>query len=110
MGNKDVAVATGKNSLAELRATLFETMQAVKDGKMDLDRARTVNAIGKTLVESAMVEVEFIKATGGEGSDFMGGREGEGADSTESHLRLASRGTPAAHNPFPMSARHRLEG
>lgn len=100
---------TGENNnFAALRATLFETMNAVKAGTMDLDRARAVNAIGKTLVESAMVEVEFIKATGMEGGGFISTQEG--AESADSHLRLASSGRPAAHNPFPTTTRHRLEG
>lgn len=97
----------GGNNFAELRATLFETMKAVKAGTIDLDRARTVNAIGKTLVESAMVEVEFIKATGVDGTGFIGVPD---QDSPEKHLRLASSGQPAAHNPFPNAVRHRLEG
>lgn len=107
--NSEQSEPGATNNFAALRATLFETMNAVKAGTMDLDRARTVNAIGKTLVESAMVEVEFIEATGVDGTGFIGA-DGEDEDSTEKHLRLASSKNPAAHNPFPTSARHRLEG
>lgn len=95
------------NNLAALRQSLFDTMNAVKAGTLDLDRARVVNAIGKTLVESAMMEVEFIKATASEGSGFIAPDD---RDSTTSHLRLASRGEPAAHNPFPSVVRHTLKG
>lgn len=59
------------NDLNSLRTHLFETLAAVREGKMDLDRARTVNEIGKTLIDSAKVEVDFIRATDGDGSSFL---------------------------------------
>lgn len=54
------------NSLAGLRAALFETLRGVKAGTIDLDKARQVNELGKTLVDTARVEVEFMRATGAE--------------------------------------------
>lgn len=110
--NSDAKNGSGcNNNFAALRDALFETMNAVKNGTMDLDRARVVNGLGKTLVESAMVEVEFIKATGLEGSGFISADDEDGgAGSTDKHLRLASSSEPKAHNPFPVSKRHRLEG
>lgn len=58
--------------IADLRKKLFETLEAVKSGSLELDRARVVNEIGKTLIDSAKVEVDFIRATDGSGSDFLG--------------------------------------
>lgn len=57
--------------ITALRALLFETLEGVKSGAMDLDRARAVNEISKTLVETARVEVDYLKTTGGQESGFM---------------------------------------
>jgi hypothetical protein len=57
--------------LTALRAALFDTLAAVKAGTMELDRARAVNELGKTLIDSAKVEVEYLKAVGGGESAFI---------------------------------------
>jgi hypothetical protein len=62
-----------ENNLETLRSLLFETLRDVKDGKMDLDRARGVNEIAKTLVDTAKVEVDFVRATDGTESSFIVG-------------------------------------
>lgn len=66
------------NDIHALRAALFETLRGVKDGTLDLDKARAVNEIGKTLIDSARVEVEYLKATdGGESAFLKGGAQPE---------------------------------
>jgi hypothetical protein len=57
--------------ITALREALFDTLAKVKTGEIDLDRARAVNEIGKTLVESAKVEVDYLRATGGGESTFL---------------------------------------
>lgn len=57
--------------ITALRAHLFATLQGVKDGSIDLDKARAVNEIGKTLVDTARVEVDYLRATGGGESRFL---------------------------------------
>lgn len=54
-----------------LRQQLFATLAAVRDGTIDLDRARMVNEIGKTLVDSGRVEVDYLRATDGGKSEFL---------------------------------------
>ena len=56
-----------KNRIDDLRNHLFETLEALKDKDepMDLDRARTVADVARVLIDSAKVEVEFLKVTGG---------------------------------------------
>ena len=58
-------------SISDLREALFATLQGVKDGSVDLDRARAVNEIGKTLIDSAKVEVDYLRVTGGGESEFI---------------------------------------
>lgn len=59
-----------KNKIEDLRDHLFETLEALKDEEkpMDIARARAVADVAKVIVESAKVEVDFIKATGAAGA------------------------------------------
>lgn len=56
-----------KNKIEDLRNHLFETLEELKDKDkpMDLDRARAIADVSKVIVESAKVEVDFLKVTGG---------------------------------------------
>ena len=58
-------------TITDLREALFATLQGVKDGSIDIDRARTINEIGKTLVDSAKVEVDYLRATDGKETGFL---------------------------------------
>lgn len=63
-----------QNKISDLRNHLFETLEALKDPDtpMDLDRARAVAEVAKVIVDSAKVEVDFLKVTGAARStDFM---------------------------------------
>ena len=63
-----------KNKLGDLRNHLFETLEALKDDEkpMDLDRARAVADVARVIVESAKVEVNFLKVTGAlRSTDFL---------------------------------------
>lgn len=65
------------NTLTDLRASLFDTLQQVKAGALDLDKARAVNEIGKTLVDTARVEVDYLRASGGGESTFIDSAAGD---------------------------------
>lgn len=54
-------------SIEDLRATLFATLAGVKDGTVSLDKARSINEISKTIIDTAKVEVDYIRAMEGEG-------------------------------------------
>lgn len=58
-------------SISDLRETLFETLQAVKRGELDLDRARQINEVAKTIVDTAKVEVDYLRVSGGGESEFI---------------------------------------
>ena len=51
------------NDLNALRNHLFQTLQAVKDGSIELDQARAINEIGKTLIDSAKVEIDYLRTS-----------------------------------------------
>lgn len=54
------------NTINDLRSHLFETLAALKNKEtpMDLDRAQAVADVAKVIIESAKVEVSFLKVTG----------------------------------------------
>lgn len=58
-------------SINDLRETLFATLEAVKSGTIDLDQARQVNELAKTITETAKVEVDYLRVTGGGESAFI---------------------------------------
>lgn len=63
-----------KNKIDDLRDHLFETLEMLKDEEnpMDLDRAKVIADVAQTLINSAKVEVDFIKVTGtAESSRFL---------------------------------------
>lgn len=62
-----------KNKIDDLRDHLFATLEALRDknAPMEIELARTIATVAQTIVNSAKVEVEFIKATGAAGSGFV---------------------------------------
>lgn len=59
------------SNIDTLRQHLFDTIAAVREGQMELDKARVINELCKSLNETGRVEVDFIQATGGEDSAFL---------------------------------------
>jgi len=60
-----------RKTIDDLRATLFATLEGVRNGTVDLDRARTINEIGKTIIDTAKVEVDYLRVTDGGESEFL---------------------------------------
>ena len=61
-------------TIDDLRAALFSALEGVRDGTLDTDKARAINEIGRTIVDSAKVEVAFLQTTGGDKSSFIEGK------------------------------------
>ena len=64
-------------TIEDLREALFETLQGIKAGSLELDRARAINEVAKTLCETAKVEVDYLRAAGGGESSFISTAVGE---------------------------------
>lgn len=58
-----------KNKIEDLRNHLFETLEALKDKEapMDIDRAKAISDVAQTIINSAKVEIDFIRQTGAPG-------------------------------------------
>ena len=56
-----------KNRITDLRNHLFETLERLTDPEnpMDLERARVVSEVAQTIINSAKVEVDLVKAVSG---------------------------------------------
>jgi hypothetical protein len=63
------------DNLDTLRSMLFDTIRGVKNGTLDIERARGINEIAKTLVDTARVEVDFVRATDASHSEFIAGEK-----------------------------------
>jgi len=63
-----------KNKMTDLRDHLFETLEALKDDEkpMEIARAKAIADVAGKLIDSAKVEVDFIRAVGAKsGSQFL---------------------------------------
>lgn len=63
-----------KNKIEDLRNHLFATLEALQDDEnpMEFERARTIADVAQVIVNSAKIEIEFIRATGrSEGTGFI---------------------------------------
>lgn len=88
------------NHINDLRTHLLDTLASLRDREnpMEPDRARAIAQVSSVLVDTARVEVDYIKVTGAPRSDFL--------ESAASETLLIE---PSANNPFPVT-RHRLQG
>lgn len=83
-----------KNKIDDLRNHLFETLEALKDEEkpMDLDRARAVADVSRVIIDSARVEVAFLKATDAlRGSDFFPSELPQGTEPVTARALAAGR-------------------
>ena len=63
-----------KNKIEDLRNHLFVTIERLldEDDPLDINMAKAVSDTAQTIINSAKVEVDFLKVTGGlEGSGFI---------------------------------------
>ncbi len=74
-----------KNKISDLRDHLFETIEMLKDKEhpMDIDRAEAIADVADVIIKSAKVEVDYLKAVGGNGTNFI-------PDSTEQPAALSA--------------------
>lgn len=63
-----------KNKIEDLRNHLFDTLEALQDPDkpMDIERAKAIADVAQVVINSAKVEVDYLRAvSGGEGSGFI---------------------------------------
>jgi hypothetical protein len=62
-----------KNKIEDLRNHLFATIESLLDQEqpMDIERARVVAEVANAVINSAKVEVSYMKLTGTNGTNFI---------------------------------------
>lgn len=62
-----------KNGIEDLRNHLFAALEGLADKQepMEIERAKAISEVAKTLIDSAKVEVELLKVTGGESDSSL---------------------------------------
>lgn len=64
-------------TIQDLRELLFDTIQGVKNGTVDTEKAKVIGDLSQVMVNTAKAEVDFIRATGGKDSGFIKSTETE---------------------------------
>lgn len=59
------------NNLTTLRDHLFATLQGVKDGNITIEKAKAISELSQVIVNTAKIEVDYIRANGGGKTDFL---------------------------------------
>ena len=58
--------------MREMRNHLFDVLKGLKNGSIKVETAKTINETAQVLINSAKVEVDFLKVTNGNvGSGFI---------------------------------------
>jgi uncharacterized protein with FMN-binding domain len=54
-----------KNKIQDLRDHLFETIELLKDDdkRMNIEKAKAISEVAQTIINTAKLEVDFIRAT-----------------------------------------------
>ena len=60
-----------RNNIGDLRTHLFESLELLKSGKLEIEKAKAIADIGRVIIESARAELEFLKLKGGDGTGFI---------------------------------------
>lgn len=61
------------STITDLRAALMGTLSDLRnrENPMDVDRAKAVAQVAGVIVETAKVEIDYLRVTGGNRSDFI---------------------------------------
>lgn len=54
-----------------LRVELFATLRALREGKIDVERAKAISEVAQTIINSAKVEVDYLRVNNGGESPFF---------------------------------------
>ena len=59
------------NNVDALHDELFATLRGLRQGTVDIERAKAVSGVAQTIINAARVEVEYLKATNSGESAFL---------------------------------------
>ena len=59
------------SNIDTLRNVLFSTLEELKSGKINVEKAKAISDVSQTIINTAKVEVDFARANGGASSNFF---------------------------------------
>ncbi len=107
------------NDISAVRTALFDTLRALsdKDKPMDIDRAKAINEVAQTIINSAKVEVDALRVIGGTGTGFIPALPPQKPEPRPALDNLREKGilpkkyeaSPKITHPAPGVTRHTLQ-
>ncbi|QKE37424.1 hypothetical protein [Ferrovum myxofaciens] len=70
------------HNIQSLREVLFETLNGVKTGSVDVARAKSINETAQTIINSLKAEIDYIRVAGGK-TKFIDQLDHVGSSSTQ---------------------------
>ena len=58
-------------TINDLREAMFDTLDMLKKGEITIEQAKAMSEIGQTIINTAKVEVDYIRANNGGESGFI---------------------------------------
>lgn len=58
-------------TISDLREAMFDTIAALKKGEITIEQAKAMSEIGQVIINSAKVEVDYIRANNGGETPFL---------------------------------------
>lgn len=58
-------------NISDLRDAMFDTLQLLNEGKITIEQAKAASEVGQVIINSAKVEVDYIRANNGGDSEFL---------------------------------------
>lgn len=58
-------------NISDLRDAMFNTLQLLNEGKITVEQAKAASEVGQVIINSAKVEVDYIRANNGGDSVFL---------------------------------------
>lgn len=58
-------------NIQDLREAMFDTLAELKSGKITVEQAKAVSEVGQVIINSAKVEVDYIRANNGGETPFL---------------------------------------
>ena len=65
-------------TIEDLREHLFAAIKGVRDGSVSIEQAKTISDLSQVIVNTAKVEVDYLRATDGGESSFISSAVGRG--------------------------------
>jgi hypothetical protein len=59
------------NNIDDLRTHLFDALRGLKNNSVTVEKAKAMSEVAQVIINSAKVEVEYIKSSKSKGSGFL---------------------------------------